>query len=305
MKVNVLINSFNYSKYILECVESALNNTYKNKEIILIDDGSTDNTIELLKKHYGDDNRLKIIQKKNGGQLSVFNEAINYITGEVVFFLDADDLYKENYIEEIVKLYSSHKDIDFVFCAYEMLFFDGKREVKRRYENDKKIGYSLISTLYGREWIGSPTSAISMKTSLLKKILPLPFEEEYITRADDCLIYGASILGAQKYYYSQPLVVYRIHGNNLYYNRTYPRDYEYRTKLKNYRLFNFLKQKTFLDDNILNTIDLEYKLRETADLKVLRIYLKILMLSKISFFKKIEKFIKLVKAYFKILMTRK
>jgi len=208
MKVSIVINNYNYSDFIIECVNSVLEQTYKNIEIIIIDDGSTDNSMELLNKNYKDISLIKIVSKKNGGQLSAFNEAQKYITGDIVFFLDSDDIYKVDYIEKIVKLYQDNKDIDFIFCEIERFFIDGKKEVIRKYPTNLDIGFSIISTLYSKEWVGSPTSAVSMKTNLFNKILPIPFESDWITRADDCLIWGSSIFGAKKYYCAEPLILY-------------------------------------------------------------------------------------------------
>ncbi|MBU1995244.1 glycosyltransferase family 2 protein, partial [bacterium] len=117
MKVSVAINNYNYGKFIVECIESVLHQTYQNIEIIVVDDGSTDDSLEILASRYKNNPRIQIVSKKNAGQLSAFNEALKHITGEIVFFLDADDLYKKNYIETILKVYKENQDVDFVFCA--------------------------------------------------------------------------------------------------------------------------------------------------------------------------------------------
>ncbi len=99
MKCSVLVNNFNYANYVCHAVHSALEQTRVPDEIIVIDDGSTDSSIVLLQREFGAELRVKIISKENGGQLSAFNRGHQHASGEIIFFLDADDLYKEDYIE--------------------------------------------------------------------------------------------------------------------------------------------------------------------------------------------------------------
>lgn len=295
MKVTVAINNYNYSDFLIECMDSVINQTYKNIEIIFIDDGSTDNSIEILNKNYSDIENLKIIKKKNGGQLSTFNEAIKYATGEIIFFLDSDDLYKANYIEEIVEIYRKNKDIDFVYCAIEKFFPNERKETVQKYSEDKFIGFSVISTLYAKEWVGSVTSAVSMRTSLLKKILPIPFENEWITRADDCLIWGSSILGANKYYCSKPLVEYRVHSNNNYHGKTFSDNYLYKREISINKLFNHLLEKSGMGNNIIELTSFEYKCRTIKDIELFKVYFKIIMKSKLTIVSRVKNVLQLIK----------
>lgn len=295
MKVTVAINNYNYSDFLIECMNSVINQTYKNIEIIFIDDGSTDNSIEILNKNYSDIENLKIIKKKNSGQLSTFNEAIKYATGEIIFFLDSDDLYKANYIEEVVEIYRKNKDIDFVYCAIEKFFPNGRKETVQKYSEDKFIGFSVVSTLYAKEWVGSATSAVSMRTSLLKKILPIPFENEWITRADDCLIWGSSILGANKYYCSKPLVEYRVHSNNNYHGKTFSDNYLYKREISINKLFNHLLEKSGMGNNIIELTSFEYKCRTIKDIELFKVYFKIIMESKLTIVSKVKNVLQLIK----------
>ena len=294
MKVSVAINNYNYGKYIIECVESVLSQTYKNIEIIIVDDGSTDNSLELLYSYYANHQNIKIVAKQNGGQLSAFNEVLQHITGEIVFFLDADDLYKEDYIETILKIYDTNEEIDFIFCALEKFFPDGTTELLQRYKKTKKFGFSVITTFIHKEWIGSETSAISMRLQLLKKVLPIPLEQDWITRADDCLVWGTSIVGAQKYYLAIPLVKYRVHGNNHYFGNknidTY--SYQYNRILVQEKLFNYFKTKNSIPDYLTDIIKLnstaanilvrEYLSQEFQDYKLLKKYIKMILKSNLN-----------------------
>lgn len=299
MKITILISNYNYSKFLIECVNSALNQTYQNIEIIVIDDGSNDDSLELLNENYADNNKIKIISKENGGQLSTFNEAKKYINGDIVFFLDSDDVYKQNYIEEAINIYKNKKEVDFVFFALERFFSNGKKELVQKYKEDTDLGFSVLSTIYTKEWLGSVTSTVSMRWEVFDKILPIPLEADWITRADDCLIWGSSIVGAKKYYCHKPLVLYRVHGENHFYGKYISNDNLYKRELAINKLFSYFIDKVGGKDFILNLISLEFKSRNPKSSKLFFTYLKILFISKEAFFIKLRKLLSVLKIYLK------
>lgn len=99
--VSIIMPAFNVEKYISESIESVINQTYKNWELIIIDDGSSDKTYEIIKEFELRDNRIKpIFRKNNSGRPSIAkNEAYEKIKGEFIAFLDSDDLWLENKLE--------------------------------------------------------------------------------------------------------------------------------------------------------------------------------------------------------------
>ena len=88
-KVSVIIPVYNTEKYLRECLASVVNQTLKDIEIICINDGSTDNSLQILKKYAKHDNRIKIIDKENGGISTVRNKGLQTATGEYIGFVDA------------------------------------------------------------------------------------------------------------------------------------------------------------------------------------------------------------------------
>lgn len=310
MRVSIAINNYNYSKYIIECVNSVLNQTYKDIEVIVVDDGSTDDSLELLTFHYSKNKKINIISKKNAGQLSAFNEITSYISGEIVCFLDSDDLYKENYIEKIVEIYKLNTDIDFVFSALERIYNDGRSEIVKRMQSSQSVGFSVLGCLIYKDWVGSETSAVSMRASLVNNILPIPFESDWITRADDCLIWSSSIAGAKKYYFVEPLVVYRVHDGNGSFNTDPDSDYllNYKRQKAMYKLFTYFTKKYEFNHEIifgknitLNTVYfaiLEYKSRNCKKVKTLKKYIRIIYNSDMPFFRKLKLISRLIKIYF-------
>lgn len=101
IKVSVVIPVYNSEKYMEKCLESILNQTLKEIEIIVINDGSKDNSLKKIEK-YEKDNRIKIISRENKGLTKTRNEGINISTGEYIYHLDSDDYLEKNDTLEIL-----------------------------------------------------------------------------------------------------------------------------------------------------------------------------------------------------------
>lgn len=102
-RVSVLINNYNYGRFLADCIDSALAQGYEHTEIIVVDDGSTDDSDEVLKQ-YAD--RISIIQKANGGQGSAYNAGFEKSLGDIVIFLDSDDVLNPDVVELAVGAFS-------------------------------------------------------------------------------------------------------------------------------------------------------------------------------------------------------
>lgn len=103
-KVSVIIPVYNDEKYLKQCVESILTQTYTNLEIILVDDGSTDHTPEICEEYREKYDQIRVLHKKNGGVGSSRNAGLALATGEYVLFVDNDDWLEKHHIEELYKL---------------------------------------------------------------------------------------------------------------------------------------------------------------------------------------------------------
>ncbi len=113
--ISVIIPTFNREDRIIEAVDSVLSQTYSNIEIIIVDDGSTDNTENVIKSHITD-SRVKYIKKlENRGACYARNIGIANATGEYIAFQDSDDIWKKEKLDEQIKFLESH-NADFVFC---------------------------------------------------------------------------------------------------------------------------------------------------------------------------------------------
>ena len=97
--VTIIIPVYNVSKYLRSCLDSVINQTYKDLEIICINDGSTDDSLEILKEYADKDNRMIIIDKENAGVSAARNDGINKSKGEYLFCIDSDDYIDNDFIE--------------------------------------------------------------------------------------------------------------------------------------------------------------------------------------------------------------
>lgn len=114
--VSVIVPVFGVEKYLKRCIDSIINQTYKNLEIFLVDDGGTDNCPKMCDEYAKQDKRIKVIHKKNGGISSARNAALNVFSGEYVTFVDSDDWVEETYVEELYKAIKIN-DCDLAACG--------------------------------------------------------------------------------------------------------------------------------------------------------------------------------------------
>ena len=117
-KVSIIVPVYNGEKYLKRCVDSLINQTYQNIEIILINDGSTDNSLDIIKSY--DDSRIKVIDKKNTGVSDTRNKAIKKATGNYICFCDCDDFYDKEYVKTMYNLIQT-KDVPIVRCNYKVI----------------------------------------------------------------------------------------------------------------------------------------------------------------------------------------
>ena len=130
--VSVVVTCYNYGKYLKNCLESVLNQTYKNIEILIVDDGSTDNTAELMKNFIGTAN-IKYIYQNNAGQSRAKNVGIKNANGDFIAFLDADDLWCAEKIKKQISFFGKN-EVGVVYCKAK--YFD---------EDDDEVIFELTS----------------------------------------------------------------------------------------------------------------------------------------------------------------
>ena len=115
--ISVIIPVYNVQNYLPRCLESILGNSYRNLEIICIDDGSTDDCLRILQEYERKDSRIRVFAKENRGVSSARNEGLKHCTGELVAFVDSDDWIHKDYFAILLKQQQS-ADYDVVVCNY-------------------------------------------------------------------------------------------------------------------------------------------------------------------------------------------
>lgn len=111
-KMTIIVPVYNTEKYLKECIESILNQTYKNFELILVDDGSADNSGKICDAYENQDNRIKVIHKQNGGLSSARNKGIDISKTNYLSFIDSDDILPKNYFSVMLDaMISNNADI--------------------------------------------------------------------------------------------------------------------------------------------------------------------------------------------------
>jgi glycosyltransferase involved in cell wall biosynthesis len=216
MSFSVIVTSYNYRPYLGQAVDSAAAQRLAPREILIVDDGSSDGSAAWAREHYAADSRIRVIEQSNTGQLGAFARGVAEAAGDWVAFLDADDRWDPGYLEQVVAVLAGRPSVDFV---YTNLRFEGARQGQFHPPGPSRDdGISVLQGAFGPMWRSSPTSAICLRRSLARRLTNVPPDlvDRYRSRADDCLSFGADILSAHKYYLDEPLVTYRDHGGNAW-----------------------------------------------------------------------------------------
>lgn len=160
IKVSVIVPVYNVEKYILKCIHSIVNQTLKDIEIVIVNDGTKDNSIEIIKKNFND-KRIKFYDKENGGLASARNYGIKKAKGDYLFFVDSDDFIELNCLEEMYNT-AIKQNLNIVLCDYYKL-----------YEDDSKEQISLIP----HQLDNNKSSVTSMPGAVCKLIKKNVFDE--------------------------------------------------------------------------------------------------------------------------------
>ena len=118
--ISIIIPVYNVEKYLRKCLDSIINQTYKKLEIILIDDGSTDNSGKICEEYAKKDDRIIVIHKENAGVSSARNRGIELANGKYIGFIDSDDWIEENMYETLYQNLLQF-DVDISMCNYSII----------------------------------------------------------------------------------------------------------------------------------------------------------------------------------------
>ncbi len=207
--VSIIINNYNYDRFLPEAIDSALSQTYPHTEVIVVDDCSTDNSRDRIAK-YGD-KIIPILHQENGKQAAAFNSGFAISKGEIIIFLDSDDYLFPDAVERIVAVWKP----ELAKVHYRLTVVDTFRQsLGFSYpQGDKPLSNGVVwrSLLEVGGYVSVATSGNALNRQALAQVFPIP--DEYKLTADDYLstlipFYGEVVA------IEEPLAAYRIHTNN-------------------------------------------------------------------------------------------
>lgn len=242
-RISVVINNYNYARFLREAVDRTLKQLTDIDELIVVDDGSSDDSMTVLEAYCGHPG-VTVIRQENQGQMKAVRAGIHAVSGDIVVLLDSDDFFLEGYLDRLREIFRNHPQVSFTFTAPEVMGEDTacvrntQNILHRMAFPPGEVGSSKWAALLFQEYIGVSTSGLALQRSLVENIMTLPAKADETARlsrfiqvtlgisaheaarfgypADGIIVRCASALGAVKYYNDQPGFAYRIHGDNKY-----------------------------------------------------------------------------------------
>jgi glycosyltransferase involved in cell wall biosynthesis len=244
IRLSVVINNYNYARFLAESIDSALSQLRNEDELVIVDDGSSDDSDEVLQRYHGRPG-IRVIRQANQGQLAAMFNGLQAARGELMLLLDSDDRFLEGYLDRIRQRAADHPDAELFFSAARLggdgtpAQIAGMQQLLDRMELEPgATGRTRWATLYAGEYVGAPTSGLALRRALVDRVLAareriddrlaigptacrlfgLPQESHIIQRlsGDGILVRAAGAVGGQKFYSPEPGFYYRIHGGNAY-----------------------------------------------------------------------------------------
>lgn len=212
--VDIVIDNYNYAAFLGEAIESALGQTHEKVAVIVVDDGSTDDSRELLRSY---EDRVEVVLKENGGQASALNAGFERCRGDVVIVLDADDLLHPEAAARAAAAFAADPALAKVQCRMDTIDAAGNSTgaIKPPAHLPLPSGdmrRAELSFPFDLTWLAM--SANAFRTGSLRRILPIP-EADYRICADWYLVHLTALLGPVASL-DQVGASYRVHGANSY-----------------------------------------------------------------------------------------
>ena len=232
--ITFIVTSYNYEKFIIKTLESIRNQTYKNFEIIIVDDCSSDNSIEKIEEfiNLNQDIRITLVKHdKNKGQLAAMISGLDIAQGQFVSFVDSDDVIVEEYAAAHLRV---HMSTSVAFTSSEIIEIDendeihttrslasphGKNEGEAKMLDDllkinvEKIEYKILPKKRFGGWYWSPNSSAMFRKSAIEIVKHYKHAEKWKICPDKFLFNLANLIGGSAIIYA-PLVGYRRHKQN-------------------------------------------------------------------------------------------
>jgi glycosyltransferase involved in cell wall biosynthesis len=206
--ISIVIPVYNQAEYLPQALDSVIHQTYKNLEIIVIDDGSMDSTQEICESYLKKEPRLKILKQQNQGPASARNKAIAETKGDYIGLLDADDVMDLTRIDVQYKVIRSDSNIDIVYTALNSM--DDKGNITGRIGSQDYPPQDFLAQMFFRNMIPGPSTIMAKRECLASH----PYKETFKHAEDYELMLRLAHIYRFKYI-DQPLTSYRRHTQNL------------------------------------------------------------------------------------------
>ena len=242
---SICVPVYNVEKYLIECIDSVLKQSYGMFELILVDDGSTDNSYQICKDYQSKDNRVKVFTKENGGQLSAREFAFNHALGDIILCVDSDDYIEKNALE-ILKNYFVSENPDCI--CYNWQRTSGGKILSSKKEIVKKERLDKLNEILKRICSNSYYNSMCLK-AFKKELLPKQkLIDYYKVRYGEDLIQSLIVLDSAKSVLFVPDVLYNYRVNllSLSYNKSLER-----FSIEKYAcpiVYSYLKKKNLFSD---------------------------------------------------------
>lgn len=210
--VSIIIPAYNVEKYIEESINSVIQQSYSNIEIIIINDGSIDRTIEICEKIGRIDNRIKIINKKNEGVAKARNDGIKNCNGKYIAFVDSDDIISRDYIKSLM-YYMKKYNADIVSCNFKKFYKKiKKKKIKKQPQITQFNNVEALELLLYKKTLDS-----SLWNKIIKKDLfnNIAFDNNLKMFEDLDIMYRLFDLSNKIIYVDEKLYYYRVRPNSL------------------------------------------------------------------------------------------
>lgn len=211
MLLSIVMPAYNAASYIGKSIQSVLNQTHKELELIVVNDGSVDNTEEIVRTYMAQDSRIVLVNKKNGGMSDARNAGINVAKGGYIAFLDSDDLYHKEFLERTYAYIKAHPGCELVYARIQECFLDGSTKI---------LGAEEIQNGFLEDYIYKSNEFRLTSNHSMCYLISRDLLEKYHVRYDMGYLPGEDtglhlkILCLTKYHGMDDILGYYIHREN-------------------------------------------------------------------------------------------
>lgn len=251
--VSIIIPIYNSEKYLIECLDSVLEQTYSDFELILIDDGSTDISLQICRKYEERDSRIKVLTQKNAGQASARNLGIENADGDYIAFIDSDDAISPDVFQNAIDAFTNDKDLDVVQFPLYLNY-----GTEKAFLNNKKSQKISGNTNLWKQWIEKDNISWIVCNKIFKKQVfenlrfpKMIYEDNFINAEILDTIQNLKIIDKGIYYY------YTRIGSTTNTNNSEKKEKD--TQKVNFKIYESVKNnkdlsiaKTIIQEKILN-----------------------------------------------------